>query len=374
MKWLHTADWQIGRVHAFASAGDGQDPNPALAAARFGAVERIAALARAEAVDAVFVAGDVFDHQGVADTTLRRLVNAMQGYTGPWLLLPGNHDAALASSVWTRLERLAILPDNVHLLLEPAVRTFPELGLAVLPAPLTHKHTHDDLSAWFDSATTPEGLARVGIAHGSVAGVLPEAADSANPIAGDRAASAGLDYLALGDWHGTRQVDARTWYSGTPEQERFKDNDPGNVLLVELDAPGAVPRVSARRIGRFRWHESSRRIDGATALDDLAAELGGFGADDVLRLSLAGLLDMAGHARLADILEGARARLHVMEADVSAVHLEPTEADLAALRMDGVLAGLVEELRGMQETDGSPVAGEALKILFDVVRREGSGA
>ncbi|MBN8726216.1 MAG: metallophosphoesterase [Xanthomonadales bacterium] len=374
MKWLHTADWQIGRIHGFASDGDGRDPNPALAAARFEVVERLAALARGEAVDAVFVAGDVFDQQGVADTTLRRLVNAMQGFEGPWLLLPGNHDAALADSVWKRLQRLAILPANVHLLLEPGVREFPEAGFAVLAAPLVQRHTRDDLTAWFDGAETPAGLARVGIAHGSVAGVLPEAADSPNPVAAGRAASARLDYLALGDWHGARRVDGRTWYSGTPEQERFKDNDPGNVLLVELDAPGAEPRVRSQRVGRFRWHECSRRIDGSAALDDLATELARFGPDDVLRLSLAGMLDVAGNARLGDVLDAARARLHVLEADASALRLEPTAADLAALQVDGVLAGLVEELRGMQEPAGSQVAGEALKILFDAVRRRRIGA
>jgi DNA repair exonuclease SbcCD nuclease subunit len=374
MKWLHTADWQIGRTHGFAVDGDGRDPNAALAAARFEVVERIAALARAEAVDAVFVAGDVFDQQGVADTTLRRLVNAMQGFDGPWLLLPGNHDAALADSVWTRLQRLAILPANVHLLLAPAVREFPALGFAVLAAPLTQRHTHEDLTAWFDGAETAPGLARVGIAHGSVGGVLPEMADSPNPIAAGRAAGARLDYLALGDWHGTRQVDARTWYSGTPEPERFKDNDPGNVLLVELDAPGAEARVRPQRVGRYRWDERHRPIEGAAAVDDLAAELAGLGADDVLRLSLAGMLDAASHARLDDALDAARARLHVLEVDTSALRLEPSAADLAALQVDGVLAGLVEELRDMQAAGASPLAGAALRILFDAVRRQREGA
>jgi hypothetical protein len=34
---------------------------------------------------------------------MRRLFLAMQGFTGPWCLLPGNHDAALSESVWTRV-------------------------------------------------------------------------------------------------------------------------------------------------------------------------------------------------------------------------------------------------------------------------------
>ena len=125
-----------------------------------------------------------------------------------------------------------------HLALTPQVLTLEAHGLAVLPAPLMQRHTHDDLSAWFDAADTPPGLLRVGLAHGSVQGILPEDIDSPNPIAADRAARARLDYLALGDWHGCKQVNARTWYSGTPEQERFKDNGAGQVLQGVIDAPG----------------------------------------------------------------------------------------------------------------------------------------
>lgn len=72
---LHTADWQIGRIYNQFDAEDGA----LLADARFGVVERLAALARQHAVDAVVVAGDVFDAQGVADRTIHRLFNAMQG-------------------------------------------------------------------------------------------------------------------------------------------------------------------------------------------------------------------------------------------------------------------------------------------------------
>ena len=131
-RFLHTADWQIGRQYTTF------DPEiaPFLAEARFTAVERLAQLATAHAVDAVLVAGDVFDAQGVSDKTIRRLFQAMQGFSGLWLLISGNHDAALAESVWTRAERLACVPANVQLLLAPQMTEFAAQGFAVLPAPL----------------------------------------------------------------------------------------------------------------------------------------------------------------------------------------------------------------------------------------------
>ncbi len=79
----------------------------------------------------------------------------------------------------------------------------------------------------------------IGLGHGSVQGILAEGIDSANPLAPDRAASARLDYLALGDRHAFKRIDARTWYAGTPEPDRFKANDAG---------PGAAG--GDRRAGR----------------------------------------------------------------------------------------------------------------------------
>src|SRR5699024_1817173 len=83
---------------------------------RLQTVRRIAELADEREVDAVLVAGDVFETGTVSDDTLGRMVEAMRAYHGPWVLLPGNHDPALAESVWQRLQRRR-LPDNIHLAL-----------------------------------------------------------------------------------------------------------------------------------------------------------------------------------------------------------------------------------------------------------------
>src|SRR6185312_12725403 len=117
---LHTADWQMGRQYGRFAPEDAV----VLAEARFSTVERIASLAVAEEADAVLVAGDVFDAQTVSDRTIRRVFNALQGFAGPWILIPGNHDAALAESVWTQAARLGAIPANAHVLLEPGVYEF----------------------------------------------------------------------------------------------------------------------------------------------------------------------------------------------------------------------------------------------------------
>ena len=358
-RFLHTADWQIGRQYARFAPEDAL----ALAEARLSAVERLADIAHQEAVDAVLVAGDVFDAQTVSDRTIRRLFNAMGAYAGPWVLIPGNHDAALAESVWTRARRLGAVAANVHLALSAQVMAFPERGFAVLPAPLTQRQTAADETAWFDHATTAPGLVRVGLAHGSVQGVLAEGIDSPNPIAADRAGRAALDYLALGDWHGTRRIDARTWYSGTPEQDRFKANDPGNVLLVDIPAAGAEPKVEVRAVGRHPWIELEESLAVASDLERTIARLQALPELAVVDLSLAGELHLLGRQQLEAALSVAEARFRSLRTDLSRLRLQPTEDDLAALHADGYVGRVIAELREEQEGGNAELAREAMAIL-----------
>lgn len=366
-RFLHTADWQIGRQYSRFPPDDGVP----LTEARLEAVATLARLASEHAVDAVLVAGDVFDAQTVSDRTIRRLFAQLEGYAGPWLMIPGNHDAALAESVWTRALRLhGAVPPNAYLALAGGVLEFPDLGFAALTAPLTQRHTYADLTDGFDAAETTPGLLRIGLAHGSVQGLLAEGIDSPNPIAAGRATRARLDYLALGDWHGCRQVDERTWYSGTPEPDRFKDNAPGHALRVEIAAPGALPQVTRLATARHTW----RMLDAALAVpsdvDLLLGSLAGAGPSEVLALQVSGQVDLAGLGRVRDAISRAEACVRHLQSDLSALRLLPTAEDIAELAADGYLGDVIMELRDAQDApqdqadpQAARVAGHALELL-----------
>lgn len=347
LRLLHTADWQIGRSYTQFEPDDAA----ALAEARFLVVERIAGYAVQCAADAVLVAGDVFDAQTVSDRTIRRLFNALSGYSGPWIMISGNHDAALSESVWTRALSLGVVPDNVYLALEPAVLTLDVLRLAILPAPLTQRHSAADLTAWFDHADTPDGYWRIGMAHGSVQGLLADTVVSHNPVAAGRAAAAHLDYLALGDWHGMREVDERTWYSGTPETDRFRNNESGHILDIELSEPGAVPVVTPVRTGHYTWQSWGVGLHVPSDVDNLVGQLQALAGQDVLFLTLTGSVDLAAQSRLADGLGAAEARLRALLCDRTHLHLQPTDNDIAGLHADGYLADVLQTLQAMQATD-----------------------
>lgn len=373
-RFLHTADWQMGRTYSRFETED----SAALSEARYQAIERLAALATEHQCDAVLVAGDVFDAQTVSDRTIRRVFNATQGFSGPWVMLPGNHDAALAESVWTRAKRLGAVPENVHLALESGMTPLPEQGLAVLAAPLTQRHTYGDLTQPFEQITTPPGLLRIGLAHGSVQGVLPEDIDSTNPIASDRAETANLDYLALGDWHGLKKINERTWYSGTPEPERFRNNDAGYVLIVDIEEPGATPQVTPCETARYRWHQWRETLSIPSDLDELIEQINQLPEASVLDLKLNGTLTLAGEQKLTEALSIAEARYRSVTCDRSGLQLEPTEDDIAALQADGYLGEVVQELRQSQletdNTEDAEIARDALAILAGLLTPKDSEA
>lgn len=368
--FLHTADWQIGRQYGQFETDDAA----LLAEARFDAVARIAALAAERQVDAVLVAGDVFDTQGVSDRTIRRLFAALAAYAGPWVMIAGNHDGALADSVWSRAAQLGCIPPNVRVPPRPGVVDLAAQNLAVLAAPLTQRHTYDDVTQAFDAMESEPGRIRVGLAHGSVAGRLPDTIDATNPIAPDRASRARLEYLALGDWHGCLSIDERTWYAGTPEQDRFRGNEPGYVLDVRIAAPGATPQVERVATGKYRWSAWTETLSLPTDAQALAERLAALRAEDVLRLELQGHVNVPTWEALQRAVDQAAAQARAVLPDFSGLLLEPDDADLAQLGASGYVGEVATQLQAMQaDPEQAAVAGEALRLLLRF-QREGTAA
>jgi len=370
IRLLHTADWQLGKAFTRFAGGD---LSALLREARLAVIERIAAIASEADVAAVLVAGDVLESEHAETALLRRMVHRMAAFAGPWLLLPGNHDPARPGGVWERFVTSGDCPKNVLVLAEPRACPLDGGRLLVLPAPLTQKHVAGDPTAWLDTADLPARALKVGLAHGPTAELLPGQAVTANPIPRDRAERAGLDYLALGDWHSTLQVGPRTWYSGTPEPDDFTRSGLGEVLLVTLDEPGAPPRIERRLTGRYRWLR--QRVDlgpvvDATTIDDrfraALAPLESPG-ETVLRLTIDGMVDLAGRAAVEGALERIETGLRYLDPRLDGLETAPSDADLAAFASAPFLA---EVAAALQRSDDA-AAPLALRFLHATWQRLG---
>lgn len=366
--FVHTADWQLGKQFANIPG----DAGAALRDRRIETVKAIGRLASERGVDAVLVAGDVFDANVVAERTLIRMLSALEIFSGDWVFIPGNHDPALADSVWTRLRHRG-LPENVHLGLEPKTPLSLADGRAfVLPAVLERRYEIDDLTGWFDAAETPEGTIRIGLAHGSVPEILPGDSEAPNPVAADRAERARLAYLALGDWHGALNVGDRTWYSGTPEPDRFRSNDPGNALVVTIRESGAPPEVEKVRTGYFDWHSETAEIRNTEDIEAFDRKINGLAPEPnrcLLRLTLAGAVDLATRVRLNGCLDRWGALLHYLDRQEDGLLAEPSDDDLDRIDRTGFVRKAVERLReraGDEADADRALARAALVRLYEI--------
>lgn len=345
MRLLHTADWQLGLKLRFVPGDRGAKAR----LERFEVVRRIAAVAREQAVDAVLVAGDVFDDNAIGPHTLQAAADALRCFAPiPVLLLPGNHDPATPGGALERLEDLA----HVRVLLGDDPVTLDRL--VVHPCPLRRRHDREDPTRRLGEPV--EGAVNVVLAHGGVAD-FGESGPGPNRIDLPGVLGRGFDYVALGDWHGTLQVDARAWYPGTPEATRFSERDPGNVLLVDLG--GDAPAVRPVPVGRTRWLQRDWTFETdadvaalATWLDTLEER-----AFTLLELTLRGALSLAAHARLDALVEEQReALLHLRVHDAD-LRDAPSEADLEALEAEGFVGLAAETLRA------DPEGRDALRLL-----------
>jgi DNA repair exonuclease SbcCD nuclease subunit len=267
IRFLHTADWQLGlkAVHAGQRAKAVRDR-------RFATAEAVAALARREAVDFVLIAGDLFEHHDVDDAVVRRAVKALDDLAPlPVYVLPGNHDPLVPGGVWDRSAWRRAGP-HVHLLRSAGEVPVAD-GVVLLPAPLSQKHSTLDPTAVLPQRGAGDARIRIGVAHGAL-DVLPERGNF--PISASRADDAGLDYLALGDWHGFVQH-GRAVYPGTFEGSSFGEREPGDVVIVEIAAAGATPRLARHRVGTLTWTQHEPAIADGTDVDHLRRTILGAG-------------------------------------------------------------------------------------------------
>ncbi len=324
IRFLHSSDLHIGKP--FGRFDD--DLRARLREARFQQIARLATIARDAGTCLVVLAGDTFDAETPPPQLMRQTIRAFaQESDITWVILPGNHDSLAATELWARFVREC--PGNVILALQETVI---EIGddLAILPAPCPVRHAGRDLTTWMDTAQTDPARVRLGLAHGAIQG-FSEEDTPLDLIAPDRARLAGLDYLALGDWHGPIEVVGNCHYSGTPESDSFKHNAVASALLVEIDAPGAAPRVRRVETGHMRWQAINLDLQPG---DDPAERLNAAlpepakRRDTLVRLTASGRLSLSERARLEQAISDTDEDFATFEFNLQRLDLEHESADL----------------------------------------------
>ncbi|GAA1263189.1 exonuclease SbcCD subunit D [Sphaerisporangium rubeum] len=270
MRLLHTSDWHLGRAFHRES----------LIAAQGAFVDHLVATVRSERVDAVLVAGDVYDRAlppvdavELCGEALRRLTDAGARV----VLISGNHDSPRRLGFGAGL----IDASGVHLRTDPAGVGRPVLieGVAVYGIPylepdmvrvpwgLTERGHHAAVAHAMslvraDAAT--RAAPSVVLAHAFVTG--GESSDSERDISVGGvphvpvSTFAGTDYVALGHLHGRQRMTDAVRYSGSPIAYSFSEADHlKGSWLADIGPEGLtsatfVPAPVPRPLARLRGH------------------------------------------------------------------------------------------------------------------------
>ena len=371
VKFLHTADWQIGMTRHFLSS----DAQARFSAARLDAIEQMARFATGEQCEFVVVCGDVFESNQVHRQLLVRSFEKMAAFPHlNFFLLPGNHDPLDASSIYDSSTFIERCPANVKVLKEDeSVQAAP--GVELIPAPWRNKHPTTDLVEAACGRLEQSDSLRIVVGHGAIDSLSPDPNDP-KVIALDRLEeriSSGLiHYVALGDRHSTTNVGAtgRVYYSGAPEPTDYDEVDPGNVLVVDLR--DSHVDATPKRVGRWRFLSRDWQISSGQDIGALEEWLSGLEEKDrtIVKMSMTGQVSVAQKARLDEALEHHADLLAAMETweRRSDLVVIPDDADLDHFGLSGFADDALTELRELAEGDAAPVARDALALLYRLVR------
>jgi len=262
IRLLHLADVHLGRP--FQMLGEkGAAQRRALGAALTRAVD----LAIESQVHLVLVAGDLFDSPKPATATLElvgRELRRLEDARIRTAVVAGNHDGG-EDGYPAGVEHLrAASPGTLWFGPTIETHTFSDLDLTLVGRSPVAGAAASPLQGW---PSRPATRFAIGLTHGSSyrAGVV----ETPGVIHPQEIRDAGLDYLALGDWHSAMEVlpaPTAAWYAGAPELLGFDQEGAGHVLLVEIMSPGQA-QITRHRVGRRQY----RRLELDLALLDDAA-------------------------------------------------------------------------------------------------------
>jgi DNA repair exonuclease SbcCD nuclease subunit len=380
MKFIHTADWQIGMTfHGFK-----EKSRSAMEDDRIEVIEAIGDFANnaANGIDFVLVCGDIFETPRVSETLVKKTFKKIERIKKPVYVLAGNHEWNGSEFMFTTKYFLENKPANLHVL-QAGINAVEGLtGVEIVAAPLEGKEDLIDLVKAQIDLLEPTNSIRIVAGHGSIDAIMP-AGGRKDLIALAPIEKALTDkkihYVAMGDRHSTTKVgdSGAVWYSGAPEPTAFTEDDQRNVLAVEVN-PGSVAKVEKIQVGqwefiRFGTKFEQHQLRSKQDLDDLEKQIDGIKKPPktAVKIYLDSVLDFDSDVRRGTLFDewedDTLARFEVSKSSKGATIESDPLNEKAPAGLSGYALNAYEELKesAMAEDEDSEIALEALKLLTE---------
>lgn len=352
LKILASADYHLGMK--FAGYPSVQED---LAEARFFSLKRLVDRANESGCALFLISGDLFDRVSVSAKDVVRTAELLNGFQGRLVaVLPGNHDfySGTFSSLWSRFSEAA--GDRILLLHDPRIYDLSHYDLNILlyAGPCDSKHGKSNAISWIRDtdagaqySETQRKTLRIGVAHGSIEGISPDAQGVYFPMRHEQLDEASVDLWIIGHTHRQHPSEIKAikitaagpppvLIPGTPEPDGFDCRHGGTAWMIETDEDKQI-RLEALTTGTYRFIREEHTLESAADIERLVKELRSTEQTrTLLRLSLRGRLETD------QLLE---LRRHLAEADKSFCYAQIDDS--------GVLERISEQNVEAEFTEGS---------------------
>lgn len=287
MKFIHTADWHLGKLLKEHSMTEDQE---------WLLNNRFLPLVDEEKPDVILLSGDVYDRSYPPEEAVELFDRMTEEIVGkrkiPFIIISGNHDSAERLAVASRLLKWQGL-----YIFGPLTRLFPVIledadgKVAFCPLPYAEParvrvmmntlglkgadqvHSYEEaetvLSRYLLSLLPAEPLRKVALAHAFAAGGTPSESERPLSIGGyDRISDSVFeeyDYTALGHLHRpqkTQKESEKIQYSGSLMRYSFDEvNQKKGVIVGELDKEGKVHTTFHEMVPRYQVRCMEGTID-----------------------------------------------------------------------------------------------------------------
>ncbi len=256
MKFLHTSDWHFGAT---------ENEHSLLSDQRY-FVDRICEIITERKIDAVLLAGDVYDRSVAAADAVRLYDYAMTRICRDLgvqvISVAGNHDSAERLASCSELLKEAGLSVSGALTREPRKVEFEDTDIYLLPWFTEEKvrglfpEKAADIRSMDDAyrvvteslrADFVPGKKHFAVAHAFISGVELGGSDRAAEIGFATQVSAsvfdGFDYVALGHIHRPYNVNEHIRYSGTPMPYSFGKEEAQEKSVTIIDTENMTQEI-----------------------------------------------------------------------------------------------------------------------------------
>ena len=269
-RFLHAADIHLDSPLRSLRGYD-QAPADAIADASRDALERMATLAIEQRVDAVLIAGDLYDGRWTEQRTGLHFVGVASRLVGagiPVLVIRGNHDA---ENVMTSSLPLPKNPDGGDILIAAdrvESRAIESAGLMVHARSFATRAVKENLAVDYPAPAT--GYCNIGMLHTSLTGA--EGHDTYSPCSPEYLTDKGYDYWALGHVHRRRNhgVDGGPpiMFPGNLQGRHVGETGAKGCLIVDVD-DSLRCKPTFHSLADVRWHVVEIDASDLSHVDDV---------------------------------------------------------------------------------------------------------